>query len=90
MGLVNNQIQLVHVNMLWEFMNSTPSHERPPVDEDSSEFFESIKLDQPSKYVPRYIRALATQDSLPPGSDEVTTYEELELELDLLITGQLC
>ena len=65
-------------------MNSTPLQERPPVDEDSSEFFESIKLDQPPKYVPRYLKAVATQDSLPLGSDDIITHEELELELELL------
>ena len=54
MGLVNNQIQLVHVNILLETMNLKPLHERPPENEHSSKFFESIKLDWPSKYVPRY------------------------------------
>ena len=59
-------------------MNSIPSQERPPVNEDSSEFFESIKLDQPPKYVPRYLKAVATQDLLPLGSDDVIIPEELE------------
>ena len=77
-GLVNNQIQLVHVNILLETINSKPSHERPPENEDSSEFFKSIKLDQPPKYIPRYIKAQAKQDSLPLGSDDITIPEDLE------------
>ena len=99
MGLVNNQIQLVHVNILLETINSKPSHERPTENEDYSEFFESIELNQPPRYVLRYLKAVAKQDSLPLGSDDVIILEELEeteedswseatLRYDKLLTGE--
>ena len=55
-------------------MNSIPSHERPPENEESSEHEESIEPDQP----PKSPEAVAIQDSLPLGSEDVIIPEELE------------
>ena len=64
MGLVQNQILLVNENMIKEIMKAVPPEERPPVGEDTSAFFKSIKLpwrpEYSPKYVPRYIREPAT------------------------------
>ena len=88
MGLINNQILLVNENMIKEIMNSVPSDERPPVDEDTSAFFEAIKLpwrpEYSPKYVPRYVRDPATRNLPPPDPEDIMSYEDLEVELDLL------
>ena len=59
-------------------MNFIPMHERPPENEKPSKHEQSIKPDQPPKYVPKYLKAVAIQDSLPLGSEDVIISEELE------------
>ena len=52
-GLVDNQIQLVNVNMPLEHMNSMSMHERPSKNEESSKH-EELKRSDPVPYIRIY------------------------------------
>ena len=76
-GLVKTQIQLVHTNILLESMYLNP-RQGPSEKQYSSKSFEHTKLNQLPKYIPKYIKAVSKQGSIPLGSDDFTIPEELE------------
>ena len=81
-GLVNNQYQMVHTNIILEFMYSNP-HQGPQERQYASETFDPNKLPQPKEYIPKYIKVVPKkQRSTPIGLDDVTISEELEQEED--------
>ena len=83
-GLVNNQYQMVHTNIILESMYSNP-HQGPQERQNAheSDTFEPNKLPQPKEYIPKYIKVVPKKQRLTPiGSDDVTISEELEQEED--------
>ena len=83
-GLVINQFQMVHTNIILESMYSNP-HQGPSERQYAHAFetFELNKLPQPKEYIPKYVKVdPKKQRSTPLGSEDVTIPEELEQEED--------
>ena len=78
-GLINNRILVVshQITMIKEIMSPVPSDERPPVGE-------YIPEEYSPNYAPRYVEDLATNNPPPLDPEDVMSYEDLEVELDLL------
>ena len=79
MGLINNQILLVshQINMIKEIMNPVPSDEWLPIGEYTSEEYSP-------NYAPIYVGDLATNNPPPLDPEDIMSYEDLVVELDLL------
>ena len=79
MGLINNQILLVshQITMIKEIMSPVPLGERPPVGEHIPEEYSPT-------YAPRYKEDPAINTPTPTNPEDVMSYEDLEVELDLL------
>ena len=80
---------MVNERMIKENMDNIPPNERPPVGEDTTEFFKSIQLpwrtEYTPRYVPRYVRDPATRNPPPrPIPEDVASSEDLETEMSLL------
>ena len=84
MGLVNNQYQLVHTNIILEpkYSNLHQGTQERQIAHESATF-EPNKLPQPKEYIPKYVKLVPKKQPLTPiGSDDVTISEELEQEED--------
>ena len=79
MGLINNQILLGshQITMIKEIMSPIPSDERPPVGEHMPEEYSPT-------YTPRYEEDPGINTPTPINPEDVMSYEDLEVELDLL------